>query len=77
MPPARLDTPLDGTVTQVTTAGPTRIPPGGAVLVARGTQSTAQLKAEAPVGQQVEALLSLSPDWSGLRERDRRRARCS
>jgi hypothetical protein len=65
-PRAQLDQPLDGTVTQVTTAGPTRIPPGGAVLVARGKQSTAQLKAEAPVGQQVEAMLSLSPDWSGL-----------
>ena len=65
-PAARLDAPLDGTVTQVTTAGSTRIPPGGAVLVARGPQSTAQLKAEAPVGQKVEALLSLSPDWSGL-----------
>jgi flagellar hook assembly protein FlgD len=36
------------------------------VLVARGSQSTAQLRAEAPVGQQVAALLSLSPDWSGL-----------
>jgi hypothetical protein len=65
-PHAVLEQPLDGTVTQVTTAGPTRIPPGGAVLVARGKQSTAQLKAEAPVGQQVEAMLSLSPDWSGL-----------
>ncbi len=65
-PPAKLDTPLDGTVTQVTTSGRTKIPPGGAVLVARGTQSIAQLRAEAPVGQQVEALLSLSPDWSGL-----------
>ena len=65
-PHARLDQPLDGTVTQVTAAGPTRIPPGGAVLVARGKQSTAQLKAEAPVGQQIEAMLSLSPDWSGL-----------
>jgi hypothetical protein len=65
-PAARLDEPLDGTVTQVTTAGPTRIPRGGAVLVARGTQSTAQLKAEAPVGQKVEAMLSLSPDWNGL-----------
>ena len=65
-PLAQLDTPLDGTVTQVTTSGRTKIPPGGAVLVARGTQSTAQLTAEAPVGQQVEALLSLSPDWSGL-----------
>jgi flagellar hook assembly protein FlgD len=65
-PAAQLDVPLDGTVTQVTTAGPTPIPPGGAVLVARGAQSTAQLKAEAPVGQQVDVLLSLSPDWSDL-----------
>jgi flagellar hook assembly protein FlgD len=65
-PPAHLDEPLDGMVTQVTTAGPTPIPRGGAVLVARGKQSTAQLKAEAPVGQHVEAVLSLSPDWSGL-----------
>lgn len=66
LPAARLETPLDGTVTQVTTSGPTPIPRGGAVLVARGAQSTAQLKAEAPVGQQVEALLSLPPDWRSL-----------
>jgi hypothetical protein len=65
-PAAGLETPLDGTVTQVTTSGPAPIPRGGAVLVARGALSTAQLKAEAPVGQQVEALLSLSPDWRGL-----------
>jgi flagellar hook assembly protein FlgD len=65
-PPAQLGSPLDGTVTSVTTAGPIPIPRGGAVLVARGTQSTAELKAEAPVGQQVEAILALSPDWSGL-----------
>lgn len=65
-PSARLDQPLDGTVTRVATAGPTSIPPGGAVLVARGTQSTAQLRAEAPSGQKVEALLALSPDWSSL-----------
>jgi len=65
-PAAELETPLDGTVTQLTTAGSTRIPPGGAVLVARGAQSTAQLTAEAPVGQQVEAMLSLSPNWSSL-----------
>src|SRR5215471_1042976 len=56
-PPAGLETPLDGKVTQVTTSGPTHIPPGGAVLVARGSQSISQLKAEAPVGQQLEALL--------------------
>jgi hypothetical protein len=65
-PGPRLDQPLDGTVTRVTTAGPTLIPRGGAVIVARGAQSKAQLKAEAPVGQQVEALLALSPDWSDL-----------
>ena len=65
-PHAQLNEPLAGTVTRVTTAGPTTIPPGGAVIVARGSQSTAQLKAEAPVGQQVEALLALTPDWSDL-----------
>jgi len=66
LPPARPGVSLDGTVTEVTSAGPTGIPPGGAVLVARGAVSTAQLSAEAPVGQHIGALLSLSPDWSGL-----------
>jgi flagellar hook assembly protein FlgD len=66
LPSVRPGQPLDGTVTAVTTAGPTRIPGNGAVLVARGSVSKAQLTAEAPVGQQVEARLSLSPDWSGL-----------
>jgi hypothetical protein len=66
LPPVRPGLLLAGAVTQVTNAGPTPIPSGGAVLVARGSQSTAQLGAEAPVGQQVAALLSLSPDWSGL-----------
>ena len=65
-PPAGLNTPLDGTVTQVTTSGSTPIPSGGAVLVARGAQSTALLKAEAPVGQNVQIMLSLSPDWSAF-----------
>jgi flagellar hook assembly protein FlgD len=66
LPPTRPSVSLAGTVTQVTTAGPTAIPSNGAVLVARGAVSTAQLQAEAPVGQQVAALFSLSPDWSGL-----------
>jgi hypothetical protein len=65
-PPATLGTPLVGTVTQVTSAGPTRIPRGGAVLVARGSVSTAELKAEAPAGEQLAVRLSLSPDWSAL-----------
>jgi flagellar hook assembly protein FlgD len=66
LPPPRPGVSLGGTVTQVTAAGPTGIPSGGAVLVARGSVSTAQLRAEAPVGQHIGALLSLSPDWSGL-----------
>jgi flagellar hook assembly protein FlgD len=66
LPPARLGVALDGTVTRVTRSGPTTIPRHGAVLVARGKQSTAELRAEAPVGQQVEAMLSLSPDWRAL-----------
>ena len=65
-PPARLDQPLAGTVAQVASAGPTPIPRGGAVLVARGPQATAQLRAEAPAGQTVDVWLSLSPDWSSL-----------
>jgi len=65
-PPARLGVPLDGLVTQVTSAGPTGIPRNGAVLVARGAVSTTQLKAEASVGQTVDARLALSPDWSSL-----------
>jgi len=66
LPAARLGTTLGGTVTRVTNSGPTRIPDGGAVLVARCAQSTAQLKAEALVGQPIQTLLSLSPDWSSL-----------
>ena len=65
-PSARLGVPLDGVVAQETLAGPTTIPSGGAVLVARGAMSTAQLAAEAPAGQTVDALLALSPDWSSL-----------
>jgi flagellar hook assembly protein FlgD len=66
LPPAKPGATLDGTVTQVASGGPTGIPGNGAVIVAHGAQSTSQLTAEAPVGQQVEARLSLSPDWSGL-----------
>jgi flagellar hook assembly protein FlgD len=65
-PPATLGGPLTGTVTQVAGSGLTRIPRDGAVLVARGAVSTAQLKAEAPLAQQVAVRFSLSPDWSAL-----------
>ena len=64
-PPLQANRPLTATVTQVTTVGGTSIPPGGAVLVARGVQGP-HLTAEAPVGQNVEVRLTLTPDWSGL-----------
>src|SRR5262249_58507560 len=65
-PAATLGGPVTGTVTQVASSGLTRIPRNGAVLVARGAVSTAQLKAEAPLAQQVAVRWSLSPDWSAL-----------
>jgi flagellar hook assembly protein FlgD len=56
---------VSGAVTQVATAGPVSIPPGGAVLVSRGGQAP-HLAAEAPVGTTVELRLTLTPDWSGM-----------
>ena len=65
-PPAQVGQNLSGTVSQITSAGGTPIPPGGAVLVARGSNYAPQLLTEAPVGQQVTVRLTLTPDWSGL-----------
>jgi hypothetical protein len=65
-PPARPGQALAGAVTQVTTAGGTRIPRGGAVLVGRGSANAAQLKTEAPVTEGVKVRLTLTPDWSSL-----------
>ena len=65
-PPAQAGQDLVGTVSQVVSTGDTPIPPGGAVLVARGAKQTAQLQTEAPVDQQVTVHLTLTPDWSGL-----------
>ncbi|MGH3105031.1 MAG: phosphodiester glycosidase family protein [Gaiellaceae bacterium] len=45
--------------------GGTPIPPGGAVLVARGTGAQ-RVAAEAPVGTSLTARLLLSPDWAGV-----------
>jgi Phosphodiester glycosidase/FlgD Ig-like domain len=56
---------LSGAVTQVLNQGGTPIPPGGAVLVSRGTQAP-HLTAEAPAGATVEVRLTLTPDWSGM-----------
>jgi hypothetical protein len=56
---------LSAAVTQVVPQGDTPIPPGGAVLVARGAQA-AHLSAEAPVGTTVEVRLTLTPNWSAM-----------
>ena len=65
VPPAVPLTDLTGTVVSVKPAGGTPIPPGGAVLVGRGT-SAGRLASEAPVGQQVTSRLVLRPQWSGV-----------
>jgi hypothetical protein len=54
-----------GVVTQVLGDGPVPIPPGGAVLVARGNQAP-HLTAEAPVGTTVEIRPTLTPNWNGM-----------
>ena len=56
---------LAATVTQVVPQGGTPIPPGGAVLVARGAQAP-HLTAEAPVGTPVQVRLTLTPNWSTM-----------
>lgn len=56
---------LAATVTEVASGTSVAIPPGGAVLVARGTAGT-RLQAEAPVGQAVKVRLILKPDWTGV-----------
>jgi flagellar hook assembly protein FlgD len=56
---------VTGVVTQSAAQGGVSIPPGGAVLVARGAQLP-HLMNEAPVGSPVEIRLTLTPDWSGM-----------
>ncbi len=64
-PDARPNTDLTGTVVQIKTGGNTPLPPGGAVLVARGS-SASKLGAEAPVGTTVTARLTFNVDWSAV-----------
>jgi hypothetical protein len=59
------NTDLTGTVVATSSAGGVPIPPNGAVLVARGAQTT-YLTAEAPVGTQVNVRLTLTPNWAGI-----------
>ncbi len=64
-PPAAPFTDLTGVVTQVKPGGSTPIPPGGAVLVGRGS-SAGRLAAEAPLGQSLTTRLILRPQWGGV-----------
>jgi hypothetical protein len=66
-PAAALDAPLTGTVTAVVRGGRTLIPPGGAVLQARG-DTRARLLAEAPVGAAVTVRLRLPGLPEGTRD---------
>jgi hypothetical protein len=65
LPPAAPFTDMTGIVTAAKPGGGTPIPPGGAVLVGRGS-SAGRLASEAPVGQEVTARLVLRPQWSGV-----------
>ena len=63
LPPTVANVEVSGPVVAVSQGGGTPIPPGGAVLVARGTQAL-RLVAEARVGQTVALRLILKPEWS-------------
>ena len=65
LPPTQPNQIVSGAVTQVVSQGGTPIPPGGAVLVSRGSQAQ-YLTAEAPAGSNVEVRLTLTPSWSGM-----------
>ncbi len=56
---------LSGPVIRVARGGGTPIPPGGAVLVARGSEAPL-LAAEAPVGQLVGVTTILRPEWTDM-----------
>lgn len=56
---------LPAPVVEARGGGPVPIPPGGAVLVARGA-AAATLQAEAPAGSTLTARFVFRPDWPGL-----------
>jgi hypothetical protein len=66
-PPSAPNTPLTSTVVSYVSGGNQPIPPGGAVLVARGNQANF-LATEAPAGGQVTILLALTPPWANVKE---------
>ena len=65
LPPAAPFTDMTGTVIGAKPGGGTPIPPGGGVLVGRGS-SAGRLASEAPVGQMVTARLVLRPQWNAV-----------
>ncbi|MGZ4352656.1 MAG: phosphodiester glycosidase family protein, partial [Gaiellaceae bacterium] len=66
-PAAGTNTELGAPVTQLVPGGGGAIPPGGAVLQARGPTIEEKLTAEAPVGTQVVTRLILQPSsWAGI-----------
>jgi hypothetical protein len=64
-PPATPNTDLNGPVVQVAAGGGLPIPPGGAVLLARGTAGQ-KLAEEAPVGTDLAARVIFRPEWTGI-----------
>jgi hypothetical protein len=64
LPPLQPNAVASGVVTEQDGAGGIPIPPGGAVLVARGAQAQ-YLSAEAPPGQTVEIRPTLTPNLNG------------
>jgi len=66
-PPSAPNTPLASTVAEYATGGNQPIPPGGAVLVARGAQA-GFLAAEAPAGAGITNRLTLTPPWTNVPE---------
>jgi hypothetical protein len=66
LPPTRPNVEVVGPVTEFRQgAGGGAIPPGGAVLLARGTAAQ-RLAAEAPVGTTVTLRFVLNPTWAGI-----------
>jgi hypothetical protein len=65
LPPTSPNVEVAGPVVEHRQNGGAAIPPGGAVLLARGTAAQ-RLAAEAPVGTAVTLRFLLRPDWAGV-----------